>query len=309
MNTTFPYFPFSDDTYKMTMGTQALNPDQLIEIDESCYHQEIALKERLIAEEYDEYVLAPVETQDEQWEVLSLLLSNMAHYYPQHFSLTIRDDEWTWHNRLLGIHTTFCYGDLNSFPLAPLDWLGPQVQEDLIVLSGDVVQGMLLIAGHLCFPNDWCLKEKLGKSFMRIHDPVPLFAPMIGRSSSLLLERLKVGRPVWRLNWAFKMTPQLTLTPQQVRLLREGEQEDVTCKTIGQRCYLRVERQTLSRLPLTNAILFTIHTYQTPIADIVQDKDATRRMANMVRTTPNEMLAYKGMLPFVDALLTYLEKI
>ena len=309
MNTTFPYFPFSDDTYKMTMGTQALNPDSLIEIDEPLYHSEIALKERLLVEEYDQYVHAPVETQHEQWEVLSLLLPNMAHYYPQHFSLAIHGDEWTWHNRLLNVNTAFRFGEANSLPLAPLDWLGRQVQEDLIVLSGDVTQEMPLIAGHLCFPNDWCLQEKLGKSFMRIHDPVPLFASMVGRSSSLLLERLKVGRPVWRLNWAFKVTPQLTLTPQQVRLLREEEQEDVTCETIGQRCYLRVERQTLSRLPLTNAILFTIHTYQTRVADIAQDKDVARRMANVVRTTPNEMLAYKGMLPFVDVLLEYLEKI
>lgn len=307
MNTSFPYFPFNDDTYKMTMGTQALNPDQLIEIDEPRYHSEIVLKEQLLIEDYDEYVHAPVETQREQWEVLSLVLPNMAHFYPQHFSLTIRGDEWTWHNRFLDINTTFHYGDLHSLPLMPLAWLGQQVQEDLIVLSGDAAQGMPLIAGHLCFPNDWCLKDKLGKSFMKIHDPVPLFASTVGRSSSLLLERLKVGRPVWRLNWAFKMTPQLTLTPRKVHQLREEWNEDVTREMIDERCYLRVERQTLSRLPLTNAILFTIHTYQTPVADIVKDKDVARRVANVVRTTPDEMLAYKGMLPIVDVLLAYLE--
>ena len=307
MNTSFPYFPFNDDTFKMTMGTQALNPDMLIEIDEPHYHPEIALKKSLLDEEYDEYVHAPLTTQREQWEVLALVLSNMAHHYPQHCSLAIRGDEWTWHNRLLDIKTTFRFGETNSLPYAPLDWLGRQVQEDLLLLSGDVTQGMPLIAGHLCFPNDWCLKDKLGKSFMKIHDPVPLFASTVGRSSSLLLERLKVGRPVWRLNWAFKVTPQLTLTPQRVRLLREEEQGKVTRETIGERCYLRVERQTLSRLPLTSAILFTVHTYQIPVANIVQDREAAQRMANVVRTTPTEMLVYKGMLPFVDVLLAYLE--
>jgi len=308
MNTIIPYFPFSDDAFKMTMGTQALNPDMLIEIDVPHYHPEIALKKRLLEDDYDEYVHAPIETQREQWEVIALLLPNMARHYPQHFSLTMNGDDWTWHNRLLDTTTTFRFSEMRSLPHSPLDWFGRQVQEDLLVLSGDVAQGMSLIAGHLCFPNDWCLRDKLGKSFMRIHDPVPLFASTVGRSSSLLLERLKVGRPVWRVNWAFKVTPQLTLTPRKVRLLRDEEQDVVTHETIGERCYLRVERQTLSRLPSTNAILFTVHTYQTPLVGIAQNSEVARRMANVVRTTPTEMLAYKGMLPFVDVLLAYLEK-
>ena len=309
MNTTIPYFPFHDDTFKMTMGTQALSPDVLIEIDETRYHCEIALKKRLLDDEHEEYVYAPLTTQHEQWEVLALLLSNIAQHYPQHFSLTTHGDEWMWHNRLLDIKTTFRFGETSIFPYAPLDWLGRQVQEDLLILSGDVAQGMPLIAGHLCFPNDWCLKDKLGKTFMGIHEPVPLFASTVGRSSSLLLERLKVGRPVWRLNWAFKVTPQLTLTPRYVRQLREEVNEDVTRETIEERCYLRVERQTLSRLPLTNAILFTVHTYQTPLVDIAHNKESARRMVNVVRTTPAEMLAYKGMLPFVDVLLAYLDHV
>lgn len=307
MNSNLPYFPFNDDTFKMTMGTQALNPDVLIEVDETYYHSEIGLKEHLLTDDFDEYVHASVETLREQWEVLALLLPNMAQHYPQHFSLTMDGDDWTWRNRLLDTATTFRVGETSSLPLAPLDWSGRQVQEDLLVLSGDVANGMPLIAGHLCFPNDWCLKDKLGKSFMDIHEPVPLFASTVGRSSSLLLERLKVGRPVWRVNWAFKITPQLTLTPQKVRLLHDEMNEAVTLDNFGERCYLRVERQTLSRLPLTNAILFTVHTCQTPLIDIVQDSDAVRRIANVVRTTPVKMLEYKGMLPFVDALLSYLD--
>ena len=307
MNSNLPYFPFNDDTFKMTMGTQALNPDILIEIDEVHYSSEIALKKRLLTEAHDEYVHSPVETLREQWEVLALLLPNMAQHFPLHFSLTMHGSNWTWHNRLLNTTTTFRYGEMNTLPLAPLDWLGRQVQEDLLVLSGDVANGMTLIAGQLCFPNDWCLRDKMSKSFMDIHEPVPLFASTVGRSSSLLLERLKVGRSVWRVNWAFKMTPQLTLTPEKVRLLPVEINESMTLNNFGECCYLRVERQTLSRLPLTNAILFTVHTYQTPIIDIVQDNGVARRMANVVRTTPTEMLAYKGMLPFVDMLLKYLQ--
>ena len=34
----------------------------------------------------------------------------------------------------------------------------------------------------------------------------------------------------------------------------------------GQRLHLRVERQTLSRLPKSNAVLFTIRTYMDPLS-------------------------------------------
>jgi len=36
----------------------------------------------------------------------------------------------------LGETTTFTPGDAATLPLAPLDWVGRQVQEDLLVLDG-----------------------------------------------------------------------------------------------------------------------------------------------------------------------------
>ena len=302
---TLPYFPFPDDTFKMSMGVQALDPDRLIEVDELHYAHEVALRCKLIEDAYDEYVVTPRETEHEQWEVVTLLLPTMARHYSHFFSLTTHGDIWTWHNRLLGITTTFRLHNTSSLPLAPLDWLGRQVQEDLLLLAN--VESLPLIAGHLCFPNDWCIQEKMGKSFLNIHAPVPLFASSLGRSSSLLLERLKVGRPVWRVNWAFKLTPQLTLTPTIMHALRETSLEGLTRENIGERCMLRVERQTLSRLPHTRAILFTVHTYQTLLASIASDVAKARRMANVIRTTPDEMLDYKGMTPFMDRLLAYLD--
>src|SRR5690348_10602564 len=130
----------------MAMKVQALNDKSLIEIDEECYRDELALKNELLGDEYDQYFRALPGTEDLQWGVIELLLPNMVYLYPQHFELTIAGRHWTWCNRLLGQETQFILGDSDSLPLAPLDWLGRQVQEDLLVLSGDTTRGMPLVA-------------------------------------------------------------------------------------------------------------------------------------------------------------------
>ncbi|GER89579.1 hypothetical protein KDW_37410 [Dictyobacter vulcani] len=302
----FQYFPFDVDHFSMTMGTRALGKGFVIEVDPACYHAEITLKQRLLNDDTSYYFQALPHTEPLQWDTLTYLLPHLAACYPQHFSLTMQTEHWIWHNHLLQECVTFQPGVHASLPLSPLDWLGRQLQEDLLLLDGSVDGGIPLVAGQLCFPNSWCLEEKLGQSFLHIHDPVALFAEQLGRSSQLLLERLKVGRPVWRLNWAFRTIDRLDITPRTAHEIQQSYQT-LTPETIGERCLLRVERQTLSRLPTTGAILFTVHTYQESVAELTHNVKHARRMASVLRSTPAEVLAYKGIAPFADLLLDYLQ--
>ncbi len=303
-----PYFPLHDDTFKMAMGVQVLHDANFIEIDQASYRDELALKQTLLTDEYEQYYQSLPGTEPLQWEVIALLLPSMAQRYPEYFTLTIDGRGWTWHNRLLGQETHFIYEETESLPLPPLDWLGRQVQEDLLILDGNETSGMPLVAGQLCFPNAWCLDDKIGLSFLDIHQPVPLFASYLGRSSSLLLARLKAGRPVWRLNWSIKATSRLNLLP---RFLAEEVQacHNLSLENVGERCFLRIERQTLSRLPKTNGILFTVRTYQASIAHVANTAEHARRIASVVRTMPHDVLIYKGMAPFAKLLLEFLERL
>jgi hypothetical protein len=301
-----PYFPFHDDVYKPTMGVQALLDNSLIEVDMASYREELALKNALLSEEYEQYFQAQPDTEPMQWETIALLLPCMAQLYPQHFTLRMNEDHWTWHNRLLDEKITFVFGENSSLSLQPLDWLGRQVQEDLLLLDGSGTKGMPLVAGHLCFPNAWCLDDKMGKSFLGIHQPVPLFAQYLGRSTSLLLERLKVGRPVWRVNWSIKGTNRLNHMPRY-SFEEENAARTFTVENTGERSYLRLERQTLSRLPLTQGILFTIRTYQAPIATLINNAEHVRRIAGVVRTMPQELLQYKSIASYRDVLLNYFD--
>jgi len=300
-----PYFPFKDDTFKMTMGVQALDSGCLIEIDREHYQSELALKKELLKDAYHDYFQAMPDTESLQWEVVELLLQNMVTHYPQYFTLLKDGNRWAWRNRLLNEETQFVFGECESLPQPPLDWVGRQVQEDLLILRSTEDGRMPLVAGQLCFPNAWCLDDKMQQSFLAIHSNVPLFAQYLGRSASLLLQRLKVERPVWRLNWSIKATARLNHTPY-FHYEEQQSAHEITQENIGERCFLRIERQGLARLPGTKAVLFTIHTYQSPLAQVVLTAEIALRMYNVMNTMPEEVFIYKAISPFADVLLQYL---
>lgn len=303
-----PYFPIESDEYAMSMA-RALPVDRLIEVDPLHYREELALKEAILAEDYRYYCQSPPETEGMAWESIELVLPNMAEHYPQHFVLRRDGDRWAWENRPLGTAQAFTLGDAATLPLPPLDWLGRQVQEDLLLMAEDAERGTPLVAGHLCFAAGWSLDQKLGQSFLAIHGPVPVFAERIGRPADLLMQRLKPGHPTGRVGWSIATDPGLNHAPRVAERLRHNP-AGITAENAGERCYLRLERQTFSRLPRTRAVLFTIHTYRAPIAaalDTPDGPDRARRLAGSLRTMPPALQGYKRLAPYRDALLAYLD--
>lgn len=303
-----PYFPIESEQYAMSMA-RALPDDCLIEVDLPRYREELGLKEAILAEDARYYCQAPPETEGMAWESIELLLPNMARHHPQHFALRCDGDRWTWENRLLGTTLAFTLGDAATLPLSPLDWLGRQIQEDLLLMAEDGERGTPLVAGHLCFASGWSLDDKMGQSFLLIHEPVPVFAERIGRPADLLMQRMKVGHPTGRVGWSLTTDPGLNHAP--IRVVRwHNNYAGITAQNVGARCFLRLERQTFSRLPRTRAVLFTIHTYVAPLAaalDTADGPDRARRLAGSLRTMPPALQGYKRIAPYREALLAYLD--
>lgn len=297
------YFALPATPARMAVAARPLAGAPLIEVEPAEYRAELAEKEAILAGDHRYYFQALPATEAMQWEALALLLADMARAYPQHFALEVDGDTHIFTNCLLAARTRLRMGDAASLPCAPLDWLGRQVQEDLLLLAPDA--GFPLVAGQLCFASRWSLDEKIGQSFAAIHDPVPGFHQQVGRPSALLMERLKAGCPVWRTNWSLAPTGRLDMASKfgaELDALRAG----IRAHNCGERCYFRVERQTLSRLPQSGAVLFTIHTYRAPLATLAADPEWARRLLAAVETMPAPFLAYKGIAPYAGALTAYL---
>lgn len=302
------FFPFGE-AFDASMGGRPLPADvALCDIDLARYAGEVLLKRRLLTELHGEYFHGGAETLTAQWEVLDLVLGSLAAAYPEHFEIEKKGADWHWRNLLLDEEQKFRYGDAGSLPYEPLDWTGRQVQEDLVLVSPEDEHAF--IGGQLCFANDWSLATHVGRSFLDIHHPIPQTTMPSVHAGHRLLGSLKAGKTVWRMNWNFKHTDELDLSTRhraRYEALLAARIPLLTTHTIGHDLFLRVERQTLTRLPGSMAVLFGIHTYISRLDDEAADPQRARRMFDVIRSAPRDVKDYKLITPIEPVLTAYLE--
>ena len=304
------YFPFGEQ-FDLRMGTSLINEkDRLIDVDYDHYLHEIGVKRKLLDDDHRYYFQSNANTQSAQWDVVDIVLHNLAAIDADNFILQKENNHWHWRNKRLNEELVFVFGDNSTLPLEPLDWLGRQVQEDLVILSNDAHAS--LIAGQLCFANGWSLDDKINQPFLTIHAPAPnLIAPTI-QTAQKLMEKIQNTKPVWRCSWNFKIRGDLDLSSKhnaEYNFELKQISPQLTSQNIGRHLYLRIERQTVSRLPRSGCVLFGIHLYQNKLDDERMTPQQAKSMHDVLLTTPKAMLDYKAITPFYDALIEYLQNI
>ena len=303
------FFPF-EETFDPRMGTRVLKPDEpLCDIEPSRYAVEIALKQRLLAEDHSYYFHGGESTWPAQWDVLELVATDLARIYPQHFRLAKDGDRWRWANELTGERTSFGFGDRASLPCEPLDWIGRQVQDDLVLLSSDA--SATFVGGQLCFANGWAIDDRLGKPFLEIHRHTPSATMGSVHAGARLLETLKPGRTFWRMSWNFKLSDQMDQTTRHnpaYKSMFDARAPSLTTEAVGADVFIRIERQTFTRLPRSNGVLFGIHTYNSPVGEEAADPVRARHILNVVRAAPRDVKDYKAITPIETALVSFLER-
>ncbi|HSA82686.1 MAG TPA: DUF3445 domain-containing protein [Geminicoccaceae bacterium] len=285
------YRPFLDGPWRLAMGLKALDLREWIEVDED-FAGQLAERRRMLDQRHGEVLGALPESVAGQAEVLELLLEHLPQRFPEHYRQT--DGEFA--NLVTGERF-----DLAAWRKAPLELAGRLIQEDLCLLQRDG-PAYRLVAGVLCFPSHWRLADKLGRPLEVIHEPVPGFADGLAAPVDRFFANLQVARPVWRVNWSLVDTPQLFLPPEH-----RAERRAIAAERAGEELWLRVERQTLRRLPRSGDVLFGIRTHLAPLAAVIDGPPAARALAARVREMPPAMAAYKRIAPIREALLAYLE--
>ncbi|MFO1048208.1 MAG: DUF3445 domain-containing protein [Geminicoccaceae bacterium] len=189
--------------------------------------------------------------------------------------------------------------------LAPADGtladLATLAQEDFCLLQQRADGQYALTAAILCFPAHWRLAEKLGLPLREIHGPVPGFGARLAGPVDRFFANLAVERPVWRANWSVVEDPALFHPHARV------QRTDLTPEHAGEQLWLRVERQTLRRLPQTGAVVFTIRTLVRPLAEIAAMPGVAGAMAARLRELEPGMAGYKGLPGFSEPLLAWLD--
>lgn len=275
------------------MGLARLDGDaEWLELD-AAWAEELREKRRLLRTHPDLVFVETPHSRPAQREILELVVSWLNAHQPHRI-------------RVAGSRLEIpALGEQHALdgPLAPLDLAARLVQEDLCVMERGE-GAWRLTAASVCFPTRWDLPSKLGLSLAAIHAPVPGYCEALARSADRFFDGMTCGPIVWRSNWSLLDDP--TLFQPAGSGVREPNRA-VTAENAGDRLWLRVERQTLRRVPVSDAILFTIRVHQSPLRALAEDGAQARSLAGAMRSMPPELQVYKSLPAVRDAALAYLE--
>jgi hypothetical protein len=277
----------------MAMGLITVPLSDWIELD-ARYQDEMAQRRRLLAERHGDVFGVLPEAEEASGEVLQCLVAYLTTQFPNWFRLggTVLV------NRLTG--ETW---DLAAPPCHPLELAGRLVQEDLCIIQSDA-DTPRFTAAVLCFPSRWRLREKLGRPLAAVHGPVPFYAERLATPVSRFMAKVKPGHIASRLNWSMLDDPAMY---QPTGKWREAANTAITPDNAGDTLFVRVERQTLTRLPRTGAILFGIRVHSYPLTAAITKPAVAARLAEAVRALPQETVHYKSLKAFGPALLAWLD--
>ncbi len=129
------------------------------------------------------------------------------------------------------------------------------VWEDLCVLEADATGQYRLTSAAVGFPTDWRLEAKIGQPLTAIHAPIHGYAEELAAGVDHFFRALQSGAIFGRANWFVVASDAWRYLPEDEAIARFAH---VTPANAGEALFVRCERQTLRRLPLSGAVLFTI---------------------------------------------------
>ncbi len=288
------YTPYDGSATPFTIGLNQLDPSRWIETDDQLGFYLNAKQEELSAR-YTEVFAAEPSTEDAQQEVLELLTDHL-----------LTDHSATY--RRVGNIMQFAGQSLklDAVEVPALIRAGMMIADDLALMRRKDT-GWHLSAAFVAFPSSWSLREKFGQPMEGVHEQVPGFqggsrnADLINR----MFDNLREDRVVTRLNWSIKGSGAL---PQPAS--KHVDNDPAVAGLQAMSNYIRVERQTLRRLPTSGDILFTIRVYVDPLSVIVADPRGAALLDNMAEqllAMDADQLRYKGLTTIRDPLAAFLK--
>lgn len=275
------YLPHMHHTDVISMAMAPLNKQNWIEPDE----------------QYPRFLNHKLELGDQKQEAVFRALPSSID--AQHeFSQTLKHHLLEQHNHLYcPVRAGLCYLP-NGIELAvakdqPLWNASLWVADDLLIMQ-KLNDQYCLTAASLCSPSSWHLSEKMGQSMTRIHDPVPTIHDKLTPKIDRFFDHLTAENPIQRFNWSLQANSELAQFP-----------EDRPIYPANTPLYYRCERQTLMRLPQTNAIAFTIRVYVYPMMALTQVPGALTQLKGAIDAMPSAVKGYKDIIYFAPALQKY----
>jgi dimethylamine monooxygenase subunit A len=275
---------------------------------------ELLLKKKALddPQRFSHVFVAQPESLEAQRECLDMFLEYLPRRYPD---LYVYDKELnTIH--VTCIDTTFQINEY--YNTRPLELCERIVQEDLCLMSPPksreaemaVTESYRMAAAAVVFSFE-DLPQKLGQPMEFLHAPVPGYEKHIRKSMNLTFSKLKSEQPVWRNNWGIGPSGEMDKPLYGSETSLEQRKMTMVTEDMVKAKFLKVEYETIRRLPKTRYILFTIKSMCDPLYELEKLPMASACLAASIRGMSTDMRKYKGIDndETCEAILQYLDKI
>lgn len=281
-----PYRPLRW-AYHQTMSLTKMETDWWLEL-ESTYKSRIEQRKSLYAQHGDSVLQWLPGSELASKELMEMALQFYCSRHPQYFSLSPSPSDASktiFENRILG--TTQVVQDKH-----PLLVLLDNVPEDFAIMLRNPQSGYYHFrSGVICSALGWNTGSKIGKQLHEIHAPIPDYKEKMQFSMDRFFTKMPADKPIQRGSWGLEVDEPLYMPPGDPHeKYREVQAPDLTLD----RLHLRVDWQTLRRLPLSGAIIFNFKALFTPVADFRHEPYIPSLALKVIKDGKENLMKYKN---------------
>jgi hypothetical protein len=186
------------------------------------------------------------------------------------------------------------------------------IEEDFMLLdeSGGIPR---IAAAANAYSSSGRLVASVGHDMEWTHAHVPQLTQKLGTKINRVIRSAHAATPCERFNWQLTPMASVFFPHNDPHAANAAAMEQVSTELrrnparAGELLWIRVERQTLSRLPDSNATAFSLHTYSDPLSSIRSDLESLRAILALLRSYTEERWRYSEMDIVREPLLLWLE--
>ncbi|KAJ7349261.1 hypothetical protein DFH08DRAFT_1079604 [Mycena albidolilacea] len=287
-----PYRPFRWE-YHQTMSLTNMDPDRWIEL-ESTYRERIQQRMELYSKHGKKIVDSLPGSEDACRELMEMVIQFVCARYPRQFRMDTASGMF--YNNILEIAS-------DTRTVHPLLVLLQHIPEDFLLTLEDKKTGLYAFrAGVSCSSVGWNVSTKIGLHLPEIHKPVPDYKEKMEFSMNRFFTNMKVDKPIQRGSWGLEVGQPLYLQEDDPEF--RAPRPDLKVSDI----YLRVDWQTLRRLPQSRAIVFNFKALFTPISSFRSEPYIPRLLLKILRDGKPSFMEYKAFSHVERQVMPALEK-
>ena len=298
------YQPYRWASVDFTLGLSSARKSEWIQFSPRHADNMRAKRSRLGAQS-DRYYRTLPESLHAQRDLRDRVVAHLATDHPDRYALagstlTSRLESLAW--------------QLDDADVEPLRQLSDIIEEDFMLLQ-ELDGAMRITASSNAYSSSGRLVSAVGQTVDWAHIPVPTLTNKLGARIGRVLSSVHEDTPCERFNW--QVTPMATLffphdDPHRANANAMHAVRDTLCREpdrAGELLFIRVERQTLSRLPAARAVAFSLHTYSDPLSVLEADPQGARSMLRLLEGYSESRWQYSEMDIVREPLLDYLGRV